>query len=156
MTNWVKREGHGGKRRGRIAGITACVLTLIWGMACPAIASDPELKEIRFEKGTDGEERVLFVLNGYYPPKAFAIEGKRPRLICDFFDARLDKGVSRLIETDGYLIQTIRVGSHSSPTPKIRVVLDLRPDQDYEIRQVFSPDKKIYAVILRVKGDPLD
>ena len=125
-------------------------------MACPEIASDSELREIRFEKGKDGEERVLFVLNGDYPPKTFAIEGKRPRLICDFFGVRLYKKVKHLIKVDGALIKTIRVGIHLSLAPKTRVVLDLRPDQDCEIRKAFFFDEKIYAVVLRLKGAPLE
>jgi hypothetical protein len=133
--------------------ITVWVLALIWSMACSAIASDPELREIRFEKGENGEERVLFVLNGDSPPKTFAIEGERPRLVCDFIGLRLDKKVENLIKVDGRLIKAIRVGIHSSPTPKIRVVLDLRPDQDYEIRQAFFFEKNIYAVVLRLKSE---
>jgi hypothetical protein len=135
------------------AWIAVCVLALIWGMACPAIASDLELREIRFEKGKDGEERVLFMVGGDSPPKTFAIEGKKPRLICDFFGVRINKKVKRLIKVDGGLIQTIRVGIHLPPTHKIRVVLDLRPDQDYEIQQAFFVDKNIYAVVLRVKSE---
>ena len=135
------------------AWITAWALALIWGMACPAIASGPELREIRFEKGKDGEERVLFVLNGDHPPKSFAIEGKKPRLICDFFGVRLNKKVKRLIKVHDGSIKAIRVGIHLSPTPKIRVVLDLRPDQDYEILQAFFVDRNIYAVVLRVKSE---
>ncbi len=53
----------------RASLVTLCVLTLLWSIACPAIASDPELREIRFEKGENGEERVLFVLDGNSPPK---------------------------------------------------------------------------------------
>ena len=51
------------------ASIAAWALALIWGVACPAIAFDPELREIRFEKGENGEERVLFVLDGDLPPQ---------------------------------------------------------------------------------------
>ena len=148
---WAKMEVGG--RTYRIAGITAWIFILICNMACPAIASDPELREIRFEKGKDGEESVLFLLNGDYPPKTFAIEGKKPRLVCDFFDARLNKKVKNLTRTDGRLIKTIRVGIHLSPIPKIRVVLDLRPNQDYEIQQAFFVDKNIYAVVLRLKSE---
>ena len=137
----------------RASLVTLCVLTLLWGMVCPAIASGPELREIRFEKGKDGEERVLFVLNDDHPPKSFAIEGKNPRLVCDFFGVRLNKKVKNLIKVDGRLIKAIRVGIHLSPTPKIRVVLDLRPDQDYEILQAFFVDRNIYAVVLRVKSE---
>ena len=88
-----------------------------------------------------------------YPPKTFAIEGQKPRLICDFIGLKLVKKVKRLIKVDGRLIEAIRVGIHLSPTPKIRVVLDLRPDQDYEIRQAFFVDKNIYAVVLRLKSE---
>ena len=154
--------GHMGQSKGlayRASWITGCVLALLWSMVCPAIASDRELREIRFEEGKDGEEIVLFVLNGDYPPKTFAIEGKRPRLVCDFFDTRPDKKIKRLTNiqqepmADGSLIKTIRVGIHLSPVPKTRVVLDLQPDQDYEIRQAFFVDKNIYAVVLRIKSD---
>ena len=103
------------------AWIAAWALALIWGMACPAIAFDPELREIKFEKGENGEERVLFVLDGNSPPKTFAIEGKKPRLICDFIGLKLDKKVKNLIKA-------IRVGIHLSPTPKIRVVLGRRSE----------------------------
>jgi hypothetical protein len=103
---WEKVEVEG--RTYPIAGITAWIFILISCMACPAIASDPELREIRFEQGKDGEESVLFVLNGDYPPKTFAIEGKKPRLVCDFFDTGLDKKVKNLTRTDGRLIKTIR------------------------------------------------
>ena len=137
----------------RASLVTLCVLALIWSMACPAIASNPQLREIRFEKGENGEERVLFVLDGNSPPKTFAIEGKKPRLVCDFIGLKLDKKVKNLIKVDGRLIKAIRVGIHLSPTPKIRVVLDLRPNQDYEIRQAFFVDKNIYAVVLRLKSE---
>ena len=135
------------------AWITVWVLALIWGVACPAIASNPQLREIRFEKGENGEERVLFVLDGNSPPKTFAIEGKKPRLVCDFIGLKLDKKVKNLIKVDGRLIKAIRMGIHLSPTPKIRVVLDLQPDQDYEIRQAFFFEKNIYAVVLRLKSE---
>ena len=150
---WKKMEIGG--RIYRIAGITAWVFILICIMAYPAIASDPELKEIRFEKGEDGEETVLFLLNGDYPPKTFAIEGKEPRLVCDFFDAGFDKKVKNFTKTDGRLINTIRVGVHLSPVPKTRVVLDLWPDQDYEVQQAFFHDGKTYALVLRLKDIPL-
>ena len=150
---WEKMEV--GEGTYRIAGITAWIFILICSMACPAIASDPELREIRFEKGKDGEESVLFLLNGDYPPKTFAIEGKKPRLVCDFFDAGLDKKFKNLTKTDGRLIKTIRVGIHLSPVPKTRVVLDLRPDQDYEVLQAFFYDEKTYALVLRLKDIPL-
>ena len=87
------------------------------------------------------------------PPKTFAIEGKKPRLICDFIGLKLDKKVKRLIKVDGGMIKAIRVGIHLSLTPKNRVVLDLRPDQDYEIRQAFFVDENIYAVVLHLKSE---
>ena len=75
------------------------------------------------------------MLNGDYSPKTFAIERKRPRLVCDFFGVKLDNKVKYLIKVHGGSIKTIRVGIHLSPVPKTRVVLDLQPDQDYEIRR---------------------
>ena len=125
------------------------LLAVIWGLAFPAVAAGPELSEIRFEKGKDGSERVLFVLNGEYLPKTFPIEGKKPRLICDFFDVRPGGKVRNFTRTGGNLIKSIRVGIHLLPVLKTRVVLDLHPDKDYEISQAFFSDEKIYALILK-------
>ena len=69
---------HMGQSKGLVyrARITAWVLALLWSTACPAIASESELREIRFEKGKDGEEEVLFVLNGDSPQSLLPLRGK--------------------------------------------------------------------------------
>ncbi len=70
------------------------------------------------------------------PQKTFAIEGERPRLVCDFIGLKLDKKVENLIKVDGRLIKAIRVGIHLSPTPKIRVVLDRRSEVGRRISDI--------------------
>ena len=116
----------------------------------PIIASDPLLKEIRFIKTSANEERVFFILNGFYPPKIFALKGERPRVVCDFFNMRLKNDLNRLIETNGDLIQCIRVGIHSSPDPRIRVVSDLVPNQSYDVQQIFFRKDNTFLIIVRL------
>jgi len=110
-----------------------------------------ELKEIRFQITPQGEERVTFQLNGYYPPETFAVEEGKPRVVCDFYDTRLGKGIDRLIKVEGAIIGQIRIGLYKGPDPKVRVVLDLRPDknQDYEIQPVFFEDQNRYVLTLK-------
>jgi len=64
------------------------------------------------------------------------------------------KDAKNLTKTDGRLIKTIRVGIHLSPVLKTRVVLDLWPDQDYEVlhfRLFFHLPKLIFPQ--RIIGD---
>ena len=110
------------------------------------IASDPLLKEIRFKKVSDSEERVLFTLNGFYPPEVLALKGEKPRVVCDFLNTRFENTSNRSMETNGNFIQEIRVGIYTSPQRKTRVVLDLAPNQNYDIQQVFFQKENIFLI----------
>lgn len=116
----------------------------------PAIASDPLIKKIQFEKTSSAEEKVFFTLNGFYPPEIFPLKGERPRIVCDFLNAQLENPIGCLTETDGDFIQDIRIGIHSSPKPKIRVVLDLVPNQAYNVQQIFFRKENIFLIIVRL------
>ena len=85
-------------------------------------------------------------MNGFYPPELFALKGEPPRVVCDFLNTELGYMPNRLIDTKGILIQSIRVGVHSSPNPKIRVVLDLAPNQNYDIQQKFFQKESIFLI----------
>ncbi len=113
-----------------------------------------EVRSIRFERDPEGLERVIFVLKGRYRFKTFAIEGDMPRLVCDFFSARLERGIGNIIEPHGKFIRKIRIGIHGGLKPRVRVVMDLntRESADYEIQPIFYNDVNI----LVIEVSPLD
>ena len=110
-----------------------------------------ELKKIRFVTTPGGEEKVLIWLNGKFPPHTFSLEGERPRVVCDFFDARLGSNLGRSIKAGGRMIKEIRVGSYKDPKPKVRVVLDLvsRESGDYEVQPIFYKEENIFALVVK-------
>jgi hypothetical protein len=120
----------------------ACIV----GSPYETVASDAVLKEIRFEKVSDTEEKVFFMLNGFHPPEIFALKGEEPRVVCDFLNTRLGNVANRLLDTQGALIQSIRVGVHTSAKFKIRVVIDLAPNQNYDIQQRFFQEESIFLI----------
>jgi len=129
-------------------GLFGCIV----GTPYTPLASDPLLKQIRFKQISDTEEKVLFQLNGFYPPELFALQGENPRIVCDFLNTRLGEASNPAINTNGKLIQSIRVGVHASSRPKIRVVLDLNPNQNYDIQQQFFREESIFVITVSRKG----
>ncbi len=107
------------------------------------------LLDLNFERNMGGKEMVRFKLNGFYPPVVFAIDNENLRVVCDFLDAELGPGVERVMETDGRYIKRVRVAKHSSPD-KVRVVLDLATQENYDLKQIFFKDDNIFVVILSV------
>ncbi|MCD6298965.1 MAG: hypothetical protein J7M30_17620 [Deltaproteobacteria bacterium] len=113
-----------------------------------------EVREIRVEFAPEGEEKVLFLLNGFYPPKYLVLEGDRPRIACDFYGARLGKDIGRCIKVNGRLVQQIRTAVYRGKNPKIKVVLDLVPGKNYEVEQIFY--KKDNRYVIAVKEERAD
>jgi hypothetical protein len=107
----------------------------------------PVLKEIRFEKASPREETIHISVRDFSPPRVFAIEGDKPRVVCDFLDAGLAGTVKSQHAVEGNYIRRIRVGAHRDPT-KIRVVLDLAPEHDYDVRQIFVKDQEIFILAI--------
>ena len=89
---------------------------------------------------------IIFELNGYYPPEIMVIEGKAPRIVCDFFSVGLAQGVKKTFPVTNDVVKRIRVGVHKAPKPKIRVVLDLNPGHNYEVEQFFFEKENYYAL----------
>jgi hypothetical protein len=85
------------------------------------------------------------------PPETFALEGEKPRLICDFFAASLHKDIDREIEVNGDLIKKIRIGRHENPEKKVRIVMDLVPDQEYVVEHIFYKKEKLYTLVIKEK-----
>lgn len=112
-----------------------------------------EIKEISVKVMPQGEERAVFLLNGFYPPHMFALEGESPKVVCDFFDARLANGINRRVQVNGSLIQQVRIGIHKGARPKVRIVLDLAPHYNYDVQQILLKEKNLYTVIVKRQGN---
>lgn len=139
------------KDAARIICIAISLLVLMCPSGYQALAAERVIKDIGFEKLSLTEERVSFKLSAYGPPKVFGLEGEKGRLVCDFYDTAIEKDIARAIQTDGNLVLGIRVGRHTAPEQKIRVVLDLAPfDKDYTVEQHFY-ENNIFVVTVRLK-----
>jgi hypothetical protein len=97
-------------------------------------------------------EIINIVLTGNFPPEAQVIEGDIPRIYCDFADVRMEKTILRTIEVNGKYVLRVRTGIHPPPEPKTRVVLDLVPNHDYEVEQLFYEKENRYSIIIREKA----
>jgi uncharacterized protein YgiM (DUF1202 family) len=108
-----------------------------------------KLKDIQINMPSQGEEKVLFVMNGFYPPEIFALEDTVPKVVCDFVGIHPGKKIEkrRQIEVKGLLIQRIRLGVYEGE--KIRVVVDLSPTQDYNVEQLFLKEDNLYILTFR-------
>lgn len=130
--------------------LLTCFSVFTLGLNYSITASEPLLKEIQFVKTSANEEKVIFLLNGFYSPEIFALKGEKPRVVCDFINLRLENTVKRQIDTNGDFIQCIRVGIHPSASSKVRVVLDLVPYQSYDIQQIFFRKDNTFVLIVHL------
>lgn len=123
-----------------------CLFLLTLSLGVTAQAADALLTDVSFAKSSATEEVAIFKLTDISLPKVFGIEGEKPRIVCDFLNADLDKKISRQIDTNGSMIKSIRLGLHNSPAPMIRVVLDLIPGPDYDIQQTLLTEEKLFTI----------
>ena len=70
-------------------------------------------------------------------------------MVCDFFSASLGSGISDQIKVKGRLVQQIRTGVYGGPKPKVRVVVDLAPQVDYNVQPIFFRDRRLYMLIFK-------
>jgi hypothetical protein len=112
--------------------VLGCAVLLLFFHCLPAVASTYQLQHIRFEAISAHEERVVFRMNRLTEPKFFTMREGTPRLVFDFNDTSLMRGIQNTISTNGQLIQRVRVGIHDR---KIRVVLDLVPGRQVQVKQ---------------------
>ena len=100
-------------------------------------SSQPAIESISITAGAGGEEQLVFKLSGSYAPKVFRLDGERPRLVFDFANT-LYRGEKNQIEgTGGWIIGGVRIGRHTQPA-KIRVVVDIVQNADYQYDQTFN------------------
>ena len=117
----------------------------------PSSPSSPliQVQNILIDLAPNGEERVVFRLSARNVPDLFTLEGKRPRVVCDFFNAGLEKDVARTIEVDGLAVKRVRVSEHGGKKPKVRAVVDLNRAGAYEIDQFFFERDNTYVLLLK-------
>lgn len=111
------------------------------------VSQTPQLLEISFDDSSNRGEMVLFRLNDFFPPTVSAIEKENPRVLCDFMDMKLVKGVQKDIVVNGKYVERIRAEIHQNPE-KVQVVLDLSPDRDYDLQQVFFKNDNLFVLIV--------
>jgi hypothetical protein len=106
-----------------------------------------QLLEISFDNSSNKGEMVIFRLNDFYPPTVSAIEEETPQVLCDFMDMELGSDVKDVILAEGKYVQRIRTARHGGPD-KVRVILDLSPDRDYDLQQVFFKNDNLFVLIV--------
>jgi len=104
-----------------------------------------EIRGIRFEAEEDGEERVVFLLNGVFSPKVLTLDGERPRVICDFAGARLASNISREIPVMGATVQQIRTALYGPSDGRVKVVLDINPEAGGMFESTFFDEEYVYS-----------
>jgi hypothetical protein len=115
-------------------------------------ASSKKILAINSEITSSSDEIINIVMTGNFPPNAQVIEGDTPRVFCDFPDVRLENTIQRTIAVNGKYVVQIRTGIHPPPEPKSRIVLDLVPNHDYEVEQLFFEQENRYSLIIREKA----
>jgi hypothetical protein len=108
-----------------------------------------KITEIKIKILYSGEEKVIISGNGISPPEIFALEGKKPRVVCDFNGIGLGPAVKNKIEVGGKFIKTIRTALYENKGGKVRVVLDLSPKGSYEVEQTFFKKQNIYELTIK-------
>lgn len=111
-----------------------------------------ELLAVSFESSTNDKEMVLFKLNGFHPPVVFAAGDQDLLVVCDFLDTLLGEGIEPVLEANGKYISKIRTTEQRDPG-KVRVVLDLADDFNYDLKQVFFQDDNLFVVVISNLGE---
>jgi SH3-like domain-containing protein len=105
-----------------------------------------EIKSIQTVIFSETEEKVLFTLSGFFPPKTSTLSGDNPKVVCDFPGVQPADGVSDKTAANGKFIREIEIDVNDSGT---QISVSLSPDFDYDIEQVFYEEEKIYILIFR-------
>ncbi|MGD9948325.1 MAG: AMIN domain-containing protein [Desulfobulbus sp.] len=112
------------------------VLLLMLGLAFAD--NSPRLQQIKHTILSPASEQITLQLNGSYSPKVFTLKGQSPRVVFDFVDMTQARDVRNVLEMNGPLLKAVRVGRHSDPSPKTRVVFDLKTLKGVKYTQQFD------------------
>jgi len=113
----------------------------------PSPVVDALLVDVSFENTSNKGEMVLFKLNGFYPPTVSGQEEGTPLVICDFVGTRLGEKVVKVQETRGEYVERVSV-EQVDDSDSIRVTLQLVPNKDYDLQQVFFKEDNLFVIIV--------
>ena len=117
----------------------------------PAVADSknktPVLQSVTFDNSSDRGEMIQFKLTAFQPPTVFGIEEGLPRVVCDFKNTLPGDKLKNIIHAKGRYVKTIRIGRHNNPD-KIRVVIDLQANNNYDLQQVFFKEENLFVIIV--------
>jgi hypothetical protein len=111
------------------------------------LVPDALLSSVSFENTSNKGEMVLFKLNGFYPPDVSGEEKGIPKVTCVFTAIRLGDDVLAEQKIQGEYIKKISVSPMNSSN-SIRVVLELAPNKNYDLQQVFFKEDDLFVVIV--------
>lgn len=131
--------------KNRKAVFSLGVLFLLFLFSGSLHAADGVIEKVNFQKEDERVESVIFHLNGPWLPKVFALKGENPRVVFDFLDTRMARGVPSAIDARGKMIRKIRMGRHSNKT---RVVIDLAAGGEFNFDQQFDDGNNILTIQL--------
>jgi len=118
----------------------------------PAVAPGTrEIRSVYAQVVSNEEEKVVFELNGLFEPKLFVVTGKRPKVVCDFFDVSLDQGIGPVVPFDGKLVERISIEPDEKVQSYVRVILSLVPENNYHVQPRFQPSGNLYALVVTLK-----
>ena len=107
----------------------------------------PVLQSVTFDNTTNRGEMIQFKLTDFHPPTVFGIEKGLPRVVCDFPNTQAGPTLKNIIKANGRYVKTIRIGRHKNPD-KIRVVIDLEANNNYDLQQVFFKEDDLFVIIV--------
>lgn len=139
---------------GRSGWVSRRLLTDIPVSPTDIVPTLREIKAIRVGPRENQTTRVAWELSSPYVPEIFMIDEKPPRIVCDFMDAALAPAIAPRIPVNDGVIRSIRVGLHSRPQVKVRMVLDLEPGKDYEVRKVSKHGEDWFVLEIQAVGNP--
>ena len=110
----------------------------------------PVLQSVSFDKKSNQGEMVLFRLNTFQAPIVFGVEEGEPRVVCDFKDTDGGKNLQAKMDVQGKYIHSIRINKVKEPK-KVRVVLDLAANKNYDLQQVFFKKENLFILIINTQ-----
>ncbi len=115
--------------------------------AATSFSAEPLLSDISFENTSNNGEMVLFKLNGFFPPTVAGEEAGTPQVVCKFPGTRLSGTVVKDQESQGRFVDRIRV-VQSADKNQLEVILELVPNKNYDLQQVFFKEDNLFVVIV--------
>ena len=105
------------------------------------------LSAVSFENTSNKGEMVLFKLNGFYPPEVSGEEKGTPKVTCVFTAIRLGEDVAAEQNIPGEYVKKISVSQMNSSN-SIQVVMELAPNKNYDLQQVFFKEDNLFVIIV--------